>query len=58
MKNKIEKRRSRVSRPFLARFGSGLRLRLGVGVGLGLSPYLDPTRECFPARKREHPSAQ
>ena len=46
---------SRVCRPFLARFGSGLglglRLGLGLGVGLGgglgLRPYLYPTRECF-----------
>lgn len=40
---------SRVSLPFLADFGPGLRsglglgLRLGLGVGLGLRPYLDST---------------
>ena len=50
----IEKRRSLASRPFLAGLGSGLGL--GLGVGMGLRPYLDPTRKCFLARKREQPT--
>ena len=38
MKKEVERRRSRVSRPFVARL-----LRLG----LGLRPYLDSTRKRF-----------
>ena len=46
------KRRSRVSRPFLGRFGSGWGSGVGLRVGLGLHPYLDPTRKCFLARNQ------
>ena len=42
-KNKTEQRRSRVTRPIIVHFGSGLGV--GLGVGLGLRPYLDPTKK-------------
>ena len=41
----------------LVRFGPWLGSRLVVGVGLGLRPFLDPTRKCLLARKREQPTA-
>ena len=70
IKQSEKRRRSRVSRLFLARFGSALGSRsrlglvlglelglgLGLGVGLGLCPYLDPTRKCSLARKCEEPT--
>ena len=48
---------SRVSRPFLARFGPGLGLGFGLR-GWGVRLYLSmPPRKCFPAREREQPTA-
>ena len=53
---KKKKGRSRVSRPFLARLGSGLGSGLGLGGGLGLRPLPLSDQEVLSARKREQPN--
>ena len=46
----------RFSGPFWVRVGIRVRTRV-IGVGLDLRSFVDPTRKCFLARKREQPTA-